>query len=256
MKPTHTILLGLIAASASLIAGSVTIPHSFTANTTAKASEVNENFSAVKTAVDDNNNRIKGNTEDIRTNITNIQTNAANIADAITDINATGGLTGVGSSGSVTVRRADGYIAIAPATFAASEDTNCSLQRNSRYVYFDSGTTYAYCVAYAPVFLPDGATIKDLSCYFQNNDTSTTANPVVEFYRSRYDTNSGNKILSAESGDDSAARQRGYDNTIDSSKAKVDNEHYQYVLVYDPPKTNSAGTKQQLFGCTVGYSFQ
>ena len=257
MKPTRNILFGVVVASVALMAGSVTIPNTFTANTTAKASEVNANFSAVKTAVDDNDNRIKGNTEEIRTNISNIQTNASNIAGAITDINATGGLTGGGSSGDVTVRRADGYVAIAPATFAVYEDTNCSLRRNSRYVYFNSGTTDNYCVAYAPVFLPDGATIKDLTCYFYNNDGSTGANPKVEFHARRYDANNGRVILTANSGGDSTDRQQGYDNNILASWATVNNKDYQYVLVYDPPNTtSSAGTKEVLYGCTVGYSFQ
>ena len=44
--------------SATLIAGQVTGLIAFTAGTPAKASEVNGNFAAVKTAVDDNNARI------------------------------------------------------------------------------------------------------------------------------------------------------------------------------------------------------
>jgi hypothetical protein len=56
-------LLGLtaglgMALSTALIAGSVTLPNSFTAGTPARASEVNANFSAVATAVNDNHNRI------------------------------------------------------------------------------------------------------------------------------------------------------------------------------------------------------
>lgn len=39
-------------------AGSVTLPFTFTPGTTAKAAEVNANFTAVKTAVDDNNARL------------------------------------------------------------------------------------------------------------------------------------------------------------------------------------------------------
>lgn len=39
-------------------AGSVTLPNTFTAGTTARAAEVNANFTAVKTAVDDNHTRI------------------------------------------------------------------------------------------------------------------------------------------------------------------------------------------------------
>jgi uncharacterized protein (TIGR02145 family) len=80
-------LIGLVAGGALLSAGSVTIPNSFTAGETAKASEVNANFTAVKTAVDGNAadittnaNNIATNANDIATNQTNIATNTANIA--------------------------------------------------------------------------------------------------------------------------------------------------------------------------------
>jgi len=53
------VMAGVLAAlSATLIAGSVTLPYTFTSGTPARASEVNGNFSAVKTAVDDNAARI------------------------------------------------------------------------------------------------------------------------------------------------------------------------------------------------------
>ncbi len=53
------IALGLIAfAASSAWAGSVTIPNTFSAGTKAEADKVNENFTAVKTAVDDNDARI------------------------------------------------------------------------------------------------------------------------------------------------------------------------------------------------------
>lgn len=48
----------LIAISATLAAGPLTTPNSFTAGTPARASEINANFSAVATAVNDNNARI------------------------------------------------------------------------------------------------------------------------------------------------------------------------------------------------------
>jgi len=67
-------LLGLIAGSALMWGGSVTIPYTFTADTTAKASEVNANFSVLETAVDGNANDIATNTNDISTNATDIAT--------------------------------------------------------------------------------------------------------------------------------------------------------------------------------------
>lgn len=43
-----------------VFASDVTLPNTFSPNTPARASEVNENFAAVKAAVDDNNDRIGG----------------------------------------------------------------------------------------------------------------------------------------------------------------------------------------------------
>ena len=72
MKTTH-MLIGLMAAGSIVMAGSVTIPNTFVAGQTAKASEVNANFSAVKSAVNGNDN-------DITTNASDIQSNASAIA--------------------------------------------------------------------------------------------------------------------------------------------------------------------------------
>jgi len=166
MKPIYKILLGLVAASAWLIAGSVTIPHSFTANTTAKASEVNANFNAVKTAVDGNADDISDNANDIATNKADITTNANNIAGTITDINATGGLSGGGNSGSVTVRRADGYVSISSAAFLPDNESGCVMDRSTLAISFNNASSITNCKAIAPVSLPDGATLKSLTCSF------------------------------------------------------------------------------------------
>jgi len=181
MKPTHKILFGLVAASAWLIAGSVTIPHSFSANTTAKASEVNANFSAVKTAVDgnaddirnaktniqtntnnielnqenirNNDSAIRSNTASITTNTThitantsNIQNNADDIAEIVDErigrVAAGGGLAGGGDSGDVTIRRASGSVAISPAAFhPMSHPDACFMNTYTGFAYFIDGTT-------------------------------------------------------------------------------------------------------------------
>ena len=54
----YFMVAGLLAISASLHAASLTVPNSFSSGTPAVAAEVNSNFIAVKTAVDDNNSRI------------------------------------------------------------------------------------------------------------------------------------------------------------------------------------------------------
>ena len=63
----------LAATSTAALAGTVTIPNTFTSGTKAVAAEVNANFTAVKSAVD-------GNAGDIATNATAITTNATAIA--------------------------------------------------------------------------------------------------------------------------------------------------------------------------------
>jgi len=58
-----------IAFSLPLAAGEVNLPHTFQPNTTAKSSEVNANFNAVRDAVNDNNNRIRS-LENFKSNLT------------------------------------------------------------------------------------------------------------------------------------------------------------------------------------------
>jgi hypothetical protein len=109
MKMQLTILATVVAFSLGVATASeVTGLTSFTSGTPAKASEVNDNFSAVKTAVDDN-------AADVATNTAGIATNAADVATIATGvmINTTGIATnasaivnsfaGDGSAGDLTV---------------------------------------------------------------------------------------------------------------------------------------------------------
>ena len=67
-------------------AGDLTIPHDFVSGTPAVAGEVNANFDAVETAVDDNDARITTNEADITTNKADIATNKGDIATNKGDI--------------------------------------------------------------------------------------------------------------------------------------------------------------------------
>jgi uncharacterized protein (TIGR02145 family) len=101
-------LIGLVAASALLTAGSVTIPNTFRANTTAKAAEVNANFNAVKTAVNGNAADISANANDIATNQADIATNQTNIATNTANIAAN--QTAIENTASMWVRDHEGNI--------------------------------------------------------------------------------------------------------------------------------------------------
>jgi hypothetical protein len=67
--------------SGTSIAGEVTIPNSFSANSSAVAADVNTNFNAVKTAVDDNDSRISSNADDITALAVRIATLETHLAD-------------------------------------------------------------------------------------------------------------------------------------------------------------------------------
>ncbi len=74
---THLILViaSLCTISTATLAGPVTIPNNFSADTPAVAAEVNANFSVVKTAVDDNDSRIAA----LEASITSLQNSLAAI---------------------------------------------------------------------------------------------------------------------------------------------------------------------------------
>lgn len=81
MKTSGTVLAVLAVCSIGVAnAGNVNGLTTFTSGSKAVATEVNGNFDAVKTAVDDNNSRTTANTADIATNTTGIATNTTDIA--------------------------------------------------------------------------------------------------------------------------------------------------------------------------------
>ena len=79
-----------VAASVALVvsASSVIGLNTFNPNDPLSSAEVNANFTAVKTAVDDNFTRNTTNATGIATNVTGIATNVTGIATNVTDIAA------------------------------------------------------------------------------------------------------------------------------------------------------------------------
>jgi hypothetical protein len=69
----------LASGSTALLASSVTIPNTFESGTPAVASDVNDNFTAVADAVNDNDSRVTTNTTGVATNTGEIAINASDI---------------------------------------------------------------------------------------------------------------------------------------------------------------------------------
>ncbi len=109
-------LLGFAAlvSSQTALAGSVAVPNSFSANTPAVAAEVNANFNAVKTAVDDNDSRIAT----LETTISNLQATVSSLQATIT-------------SQATTISDLQATVTSQDTTISNLQTTVASLQNNS-----------------------------------------------------------------------------------------------------------------------------
>ncbi|MDQ6988847.1 MAG: hypothetical protein Q9M19_03115 [Mariprofundaceae bacterium] len=95
MKALYTCIIALCILPHAW-AGTLTVPKTFTANSPAVAADVNANFTAVKTAVNDNNGRITANTTLAASNVNNKQntvTGTCALGKSIRVINANGSVT-------------------------------------------------------------------------------------------------------------------------------------------------------------------
>lgn len=116
-------------------ASELTIKHSFQSGTPALASEVNENFSDVKTAVDDNNTQI-GN---LGGELTSAQANITNHEQRITALEDSAGALGYGNV--ITVATSGGdftSVAAATASITDASSTNTYLVRVMPGVYTET----------------------------------------------------------------------------------------------------------------------
>ncbi len=138
----------------------------FTSNTPAKASEVNDNFSAIKTAVDDN-----------ATDITTKQNQISGNCALGTSIRA------IAADGSVTCDAGQSVISVNGHAFSselqfADHATKCYLTKNYTipYVYFrgEATATSVSCDAVAGIQLPHGATLSQLDCTVYDNSPNNS----------------------------------------------------------------------------------
>ena len=275
MKTTHNILVGLAAASAWLIAGSVTIPHTFHANTTAKAAEVNANFSAVKTAVDGNagdiatnKTDIANNANDIATNQHDIATNTSNIAAAVTNISVGAGLDINRTDGNVTIKKKSGYVAIHGSAFNNSFEygNNCVLVKWQGEIgaYFGSASTNSNCKAYANVNLPNRASIKSLTCRVKHNvagDLHVRLYMQNRSYSWTFPPGPGNiqksELIDASlaAADQSSDTQEVSGIYTPSGPVLLNPTYRSYYIEWDPHDSSADSTNEVLYDCKVDYEY-
>jgi len=144
---TNTYKLTLLTVTATLVvmtslsASEVTTAQltNFEANTTAKASEVNNNFTALQTGINDNSQRLD-----------NMGYNAK-----------------------------DGVISISQHFLHIKDTAGCEQSTTVGYTYFTTASTSDSCTMMTGLTLPDKSTITDISCTILNNDTASTENPGI-----------------------------------------------------------------------------
>jgi hypothetical protein len=283
---SRNILIGLVSGGALLVAGTVTIPNTFTPNTTAKAAEVNANFNAVKSAVNDNaskistnagkisanENDIATNAHDIANNTTNITANANNITanttaltGVITGVTAGNGLDGGGSSGNVTVKLQSTSVTIPGNAFQSESDVadECELRRGTSYSYFSNTSTKSDCNAYASVPVPNNARVTKVACLVLHYDSTThTVIKMYQTYGGRLSSSSPyipvTKTIATLTFNSRSNKVIGASSSIDAGEydtlGKFDSDDA-IVLEYAPSATDTADTDEKLYGCTVSYEF-
>ncbi len=134
-----------------------------------------------------------------------------------------------------------GVISISPCALKP-EDTSYysqSITFDEREFIYGTGPEDAFD-AYAPVYLPNGATVKKLVVYYYDNDSYFEASLVIVLGRVRHTTGGGDWMAVAGSEPPAASptRRISKDETIDY--ALVQNHLYSYyiALYQDAPSSN------------------
>ena len=222
-------LLPLILAK-PLSAGEVTGLTTFVPNTPALAEEVNGNFDSVKSAVDDNDQRI-------------------------TDLEA---------------KVPDGAVSLSAFAFSewqasTNPNRNCHMRRLQNYAYFLLPEAFSSgCSMTAPVHLPQGATVTGLSCLVDDAMYGTTADShfyPVTLRRLNLTTPDTTGILATGTTSSNVGVQTLTATPFDPEAPElvIDNTQYAYTLMVSADYAGDVapavdGNTLKMHGCTVTYS--
>lgn len=267
--------IAVLAIATTLSAAEVGAITTFQANTTAKASEVNNNFITLKKAVNDNNSRL-GTVETSKQNrvsgacgagyyLQSINADGSVVCKADIDTNSGGDITGVtvgggleggGTNGEISVKQASGYVSISNTALLAYNNGECTLLRPTLYSYFSTAPATNGCFANAPVNLPDKATITNVTCRVMKNDADSNTYIYVELTRHSLGDNSNSTVAHLETHNPSSSIRTLTATGALLSNPIVDNSQYSYVLTYDPPlATSTLGSTERFYNCRIGYTY-
>lgn len=267
-----SITLSIVFTMPLAVAGELTIPNTFTAGTKAVATEVNDNFAAVKTEVDNNNvriNAIETQTQNIGTgcttgeSIAKIATDGTVTCQPDTDTTYTAG-TGLNLTGTqLTI--AAGDVSLSAQAFNAkiisvTSVQNCVLFKGipTSYAYFlpISGSTNAACDAIASVQLPDNGVVTGLHCRVLDNSNINFIR--AELWRTNLNTDVlPQRVYTTDQSVDSAQSQIISGTTADDPLyTKVDNSQFAYyaTIAYSTNNFETLGANGIFYGCRISYT--
>ncbi len=153
-----TVLGFLFIISNIVFGGEVTIPNTFSANTTAVASDVNENFSAVKIEVDDNSFNISTNANNIAINSSNIDAKQSRVTGTCQPGEA---VRVINNDGTVLCEPISQAVATSPVAYGVidSDGTVISATTNISSSYNAASTRYEITISDHSYLLWDYSTV-------------------------------------------------------------------------------------------------
>jgi len=258
---TLTVLLAAIVASSGLQASRVSIPNTFTSGTKAVAQDVNSNFTAVKSSVDDNDSRITSNTSSITSNTSSITSNTSSITSNASSItsNTSSITSNTGNIASQATRIGKfeaGSISVSMTGLQDdnTEEATCVYRKSAGRVYLKAGASNGCPDIQAPVSLPHGRTVTGLHCYAFDNDGGLNNVDSFELVRVLLSSGVQSEIFRTPGSVNNAAVQKLSDTTATTNTAVIDNASYAYLVQTGIDASTSAGEADiRVIGCEITY---
>lgn len=267
-----SLALGLVVPAAT--AADVTLPYAFKSGTKAMAGQVNANFNAVRSGVNDNNSRVTA----IETQTSGLE-NGCPSGFSIRQIAANGTITceedtdtdtntlyfpgtGISLSGT-TFQVAPGVVSVAAHAFenentSIDQVTDCILRKGAGvgYAYYLAigGATAASCDPVTGVNLPDDVVLTGLFCTVWDDFAGNAMRG--DLYRVNLVLGTTQTIFSTPNSVDVADEQTVSDTVPETGRQFVNNATYAYVLVinYTTNDFSTLGILGRFYGCRITYT--